>query len=67
MAAEESGPNSFGMEVQRMSMYFYADDGPLSSTHPEWLQGVFDFFTDLFYQVGVYKNSSRTVGMVCQS
>jgi hypothetical protein len=35
----------FGLECQRKTALFYADDGLVASTDEEWLQGAFDLIT----------------------
>ena len=39
-------------------------DGLVASNDPEWLQGVFDTLTGLFYRVGIQTNVRKTVGML---
>ena len=48
-------------------LIFYAEDGLISLTQIEWLQGKFDTLTGLFGQVGLGENLGKTVGMICQS
>ena len=43
---------------------FYADDGLVVSTDPDWLQEEFDTLTGLFDRVVMRKNVGNTVGMV---
>ena len=44
--------------------FFYADDGVVESTDPEWLQLEFDMLTGIFDRVGLQKNVRKTVGIV---
>ena len=46
--------------------HFYADNGLVASTQPERLHTEFDVLTVLFHRVGLWKNTAKTVGMVCQ-
>ena len=43
---------------------FYANDGLVVSTDPDWLQEEFDTLTGLFDRVVMRKNVGNTVGMV---
>ena len=45
--------------------FFYANDGIVTLTYPDWLQGVYDALTGLFEIVGLRKNVRETVGMIC--
>ena len=36
------------------------------STDPDWLQGVFNNLTKLFYRVELRTNAGKTVGMLCR-
>ena len=44
---------------------FYANDGLVSSTEPEWLQGVFYTLSGMFDRVVLWTDIGKTVGMVC--
>ena len=45
---------------------FYADDGMVGATDPEWLQGVFSALVAIFDRVGLQTNIDKTVSMACQ-
>ena len=49
-----------------LGLIFYADDGLISLTHLEWLQGEFDTLMGLFGQVGLRENVGKTIGMIFQ-
>ena len=49
--AEESGHGGFGGVMHSMGKKFYVNDGLLTSTLPEWLQGVFNILMDIFGRV----------------
>ena len=44
--------------------FYYADDGLVASTEPNWLKGAFDTLTGLFNIMGLQKNVCETSGMV---
>jgi len=44
---------------------FYADDGKVASTDPEWLQRAFDVLVGLFGRIGLKTNVRKTVAMIC--
>ena len=45
---------------------FYADDGMVGATDPEWLQGAFSALVAIFNRVGLQTNVDKTVSMACQ-
>ena len=45
---------------------FYADDGMVGATDPEWLQGAFSALVAIFDRVGLQTNVDKTVSMACQ-
>ena len=45
---------------------FYANNGTVASTEPEWLELEFDTLRGLFDQVGLRTNTCKTVGVVCR-
>ena len=47
-------------------MVFYADDGMVGASDPEWLQGAFSALLAIFYRVGLQTNVNKTVSMACQ-
>lgn len=48
VAVEEAGPDIWGRYIQWRAALFYADDGLITSTWTEWIQGSFDALTGLF-------------------
>ena len=52
--------------MQHRAAFFYADDGPVASTDPVWLQGAFDTLTGLFNRVRLQTNVGNTVGVICR-
>lgn len=54
-----------GANLLDRTALFYADDGMLGSTDPEWLQGAFDTLSGLFERVGLRTNEDKTKAMVC--
>ena len=63
-ALEEAGLECLGIAIQRMESFFYANEGLMSSTQPECLQGEFDVLTWLLDQMGLQTNVKKTVSMV---
>ena len=45
---------------------FYADDGMVGATYPQWLQGAFSALVAIFDRVGLRTNVDKTVSMACQ-
>ena len=58
--------DGFGPECQRKCALFYADDGLVASTDPDWLQWAFYVLVELFTRIGLYTNVTKTQGMICQ-
>ena len=48
------------------SAVFYADDGMVGATDPEWLQGSFSALVAIFDRVGLQTNVDKTVRMAFQ-
>ena len=44
---------------------FYADDGMVGASDPEWLQGAFSALVAIFDRVGLQTNVDKTVSMAC--
>ena len=61
---EERGER--GQEGRYEVTLLYADDGIFASSDPRWIQGSFNILVGLFDRVGLRKNLSKTVGMVCR-
>ena len=53
------------MRLKAKAAFFYADDRMVVSTETGWIQTKFDTLTGLFNRVGLKKNVTKTVGMVC--
>ena len=62
--AEKRGEQ--GREGRHQAAHFYADDGMLASSDPQWLQWAFTQLVGLFDRVGLKKNCGKTVSMTCQ-
>ena len=60
---EERG--ELGKEGRHNNALFYADDGMVASSDPQWIQGAFSTLVGLFGRVGLRNNFGKTVGMVC--
>ena len=54
------------MLIRYLAEYFYAEYGIVASTQLERLQRAFNVFAGLFDQVGLRKNTRKTVSMACQ-
>ena len=61
--AEEWG--KLGNEGRHQAALFYADDGMVASSDPQWLQGALNTLVGLFDRVGMQTNVGKTVGIVC--
>ena len=55
-----------GREGRHQAALFYADDGMLASSDPQWLQWVFTQLVGLFDRVGLNTNIRKTVSMTCR-
>ena len=64
MTPTEAGKVGFGMMMIELVAYFYANNGLMALNQLERLQRAFDVLTGLFDQVGLRKNTKKTVGMV---
>ena len=62
--AEKRGER--GLEGRHKAALFYADDGMLALSDPQWLQWAFSQLLGLFDRVGLNTNSGRTVSMTCR-
>ena len=62
----EVGMGGLGLTIIDLEEYFYADDSLVASNQPESLQRAFEVLVDLFNLVGIWKNTEKIVGMVCQ-
>ena len=60
---EEQGKSV--QEGRHQNDLFYADDGMVASSDPQWLQGYFRTLVGLFNSVGLRTNVGKKVGMVC--
>ena len=66
VAEGETGPERWGMEIQRRAAFSHAGDGLIVSTQMECPQGAFEDLTGLFNRVGLRMNVGKKVGMMCQ-
>ena len=55
-----------GREVRHQAALFYADDGMLAFSDPQWLQWVFTQLVGMFDRVGLNTNTGKTVSMTCR-
>ena len=55
-----------GREGRHQAALFYADDGMLASSDPQWMQWAFTQIVGLFDRVELNTNSGKTVRMTCQ-
>ena len=62
---DEGAPDPHGLTVAERLTLFYADDGLLSSIHPEWLQRALDLLVGLFRRIGLETNVGKTATMTC--
>ena len=62
--AEEQG--KLGQEGMHQNDLFYADDGMVALSDPQYLQDAFSTLVGLFDRVGLRTNLRKTVGMVCR-
>ena len=60
-AKEEKGTKGGGP----FSVVFYADDGMVGASDPEWLQGAFSALVAIFDRVDLQTNVDKTVSMAC--
>ena len=54
-----------GREGRHQAALFYADDGMLALSDPQWMQWAFTQLVGLFDRVGLNTNSGKTVSMTC--
>ena len=62
--AEKRGER--GREGKHQAALFYADDGMIAPSGPQWLQCAFTQLVGLFDRVGLKKNCKKTVSMTCR-
>ena len=55
-----------GREGRHQSALFYADDGMVALSDPQWLQWAFTKLVGLFDRVGLNTNTKKTVSMTCR-
>ena len=63
--ADAEAQGDLGKEGRHHTALFYADDGMVASSDPQWLQCAFNTLVGLFDRVGLRKNVRKTFGMVC--
>ena len=56
----------WGREGRHKASLFYADDGMLASSDPQWIQWAFSQLVGLFDRVGLKTNSGKMVSMTCR-
>ena len=61
--AEERGDRV--QEGRHHNAFFYADNGIVASSEPQWIHGTFSTLVGLFDRVSLQNNVGKTVGMVC--
>ena len=57
--------SELGNEGRHQAALFYADDGIVDSSDPQWIQGAFNTLVGLFDRVGLRTNFGKNFGMVC--
>ena len=55
-----------GREGRHQDALFYAYDGMLVSSNPQWLQWAFTQLVGIFDRLGLCTNSRKTVSMLCR-
>ena len=55
-----------GREGRHQAALFYAENGMVASSDPQWLQWAFTQLVGLFDQVGLKTNTGKTVSMTCR-
>ena len=66
LVGEEAGPDGFSRAAEKMTTFFYADDGLLDSMREKRLHQAFNTLTDLFKRMGLRMNFGKTASMACQ-
>ena len=61
-AEERSGCRQEG---RHQNPFFYVNDGMVTSSDPQWLQGYFSTLVGLFDRVVLNTNARKTVMIVC--
>ena len=64
MKVGAGGLEGWCREVLRCATFFYADDGLVVSTDPEWILGAFNTLTGIFDRVGLQTDVNKTVRMI---
>ena len=62
--AEKRGER--GREGRHQAALFYADDGMLALSDPQWLHWDFTHLVGLYDRVGLNTNCAKTVSMTCR-
>ena len=62
--AEDRGEH--GKEGRHQNVLFYADNGMVALSDPQWIKGKFCTLVGLFNRLGLWTNVRKTVGMVCR-
>ena len=64
MVKGEEDWGKLGQEGRHTTDFFYAEDGMVSSSDPQWVQSEFSTLVGLFDRVGMWTNYGKTVGIV---
>ena len=65
VAAIETCTEGLGLSIWYLALYFYADNGLITSTQPERLQWVLNILSGLLDRVGIRTNKQNMVSMAC--
>ena len=65
LVAETVEKGETGREGRHQSEVFYADDGMVILSDPDWLQGAFSALVAIFDRVVLWTNAGKTVSMAC--
>ena len=63
MEERAGGHDGCKRERRNRGAFFYADDGMVPSTDPDWLQGAFEILTGMFNIVRLWTKTVNMVGM----
>ena len=55
-----------GREGRHQTALFYADDGMIAPSDPQWLQWAFTQLVGMFERVGLNTNTGKMVSMTCR-
>ena len=60
------GPDKWGGQVVQLDALFYTDDGLVTSTKLDQLQGKLGTIIVLFYRIGIWTNNGNISGIFCR-